>query len=229
MIAYAPSSVLVRPGPAARGDHRRRPGPRHGRRPGETTTGWPSAGCASTPARTWTAPGAGSSGCRSTAPTRPRGRSRSTSSGTRPNRRRWARSWPWRAAPATRAPAAATTTSSCSAACSAPATCCWSTTAAPAPPALINCRPLQRWHLALGDEEYDRRLAACGDQLNTARPLPGGGSCTAATCTAPPTPPVTWPTCSPPSRPGRSTCTATPTAATSARPSPPATRGCCGR
>jgi pimeloyl-ACP methyl ester carboxylesterase len=40
---------------------------------------------------------------------------------------------------------------------------------------LINCRPLQRWHLALGDEEYDRRLAACGDQLNTARPLPGGG------------------------------------------------------
>src|SRR5215218_9703967 len=40
---------------------------------------------------------------------------------------------------------------------------------------LINCRPLQRWHLALGEEEYDRRVAACGDQLNTARPLPGGG------------------------------------------------------
>ena len=40
---------------------------------------------------------------------------------------------------------------------------------------LINCRPLQRWHLALGDDEYDRRLAACGDQLNTARQLPGGG------------------------------------------------------
>ncbi len=41
--------------------------------------------------------------------------------------------------------------------------------------ALINCRPLQRWHLALGDDEYDRRVAACGNQLNTARPLPGGG------------------------------------------------------
>jgi pimeloyl-ACP methyl ester carboxylesterase len=40
---------------------------------------------------------------------------------------------------------------------------------------LINCRPLQRWHLALGEEEYDRRLAACGDQLDTTRPLPGGG------------------------------------------------------
>ena len=39
--------------------------------------------------------------------------------------------------------------------------------------ALINCRPLQRWHLALGDDEYDRRVAACGNQLNTARPLPG--------------------------------------------------------
>jgi pimeloyl-ACP methyl ester carboxylesterase len=41
--------------------------------------------------------------------------------------------------------------------------------------ALINCRPLQRWHLALGEEEDDRRVAACGDQLNTARRLPGGG------------------------------------------------------
>jgi len=41
---------------------------------------------------------------------------------------------------------------------------------------LINCRPLQRWHLALGDDEYDRRVAACGEQLNTARRLPGGGS-----------------------------------------------------
>ena len=41
--------------------------------------------------------------------------------------------------------------------------------------ALVNCRPLQRWHLALGDAEYDRRLAACGEQLNTARRLPGGG------------------------------------------------------
>src|SRR5512132_468815 len=40
---------------------------------------------------------------------------------------------------------------------------------------LINCRPLQRWHLALGEEEHDRRLAACGDQLNSARRLPGGG------------------------------------------------------
>ncbi|HYN18780.1 MAG TPA: alpha/beta fold hydrolase [Actinomycetes bacterium] len=41
--------------------------------------------------------------------------------------------------------------------------------------ALINCRPLQRWHLALGDDEYNRRVAACGNQLNTARALPGGG------------------------------------------------------
>jgi pimeloyl-ACP methyl ester carboxylesterase len=40
---------------------------------------------------------------------------------------------------------------------------------------LIDCRPLQRWHLALGDEEYDRRLAACGEQLDTTRRLPGGG------------------------------------------------------
>jgi pimeloyl-ACP methyl ester carboxylesterase len=40
---------------------------------------------------------------------------------------------------------------------------------------LVNCRPLQRWHLALGDAEFDRRLAACGEQLDTARPLPGGG------------------------------------------------------
>src|SRR5512132_1939811 len=40
---------------------------------------------------------------------------------------------------------------------------------------LIDCRPLQRWHLALGEEEHDRRLAACGDQLNSARRLPGGG------------------------------------------------------
>ena len=41
--------------------------------------------------------------------------------------------------------------------------------------ALVNCRPLQRWHLALGDDEYNRRVAACGNQLNTARPLPSGG------------------------------------------------------
>src|SRR5512132_3364357 len=40
---------------------------------------------------------------------------------------------------------------------------------------LINCRPLQRWPLALGEEEDDRRLAACGDQLNSARRRPGGG------------------------------------------------------
>ena len=40
---------------------------------------------------------------------------------------------------------------------------------------LINCRPLQRWHLSLGDAEFDRRVAACGEQLYTARRLPGGG------------------------------------------------------
>jgi pimeloyl-ACP methyl ester carboxylesterase len=41
--------------------------------------------------------------------------------------------------------------------------------------ALVNCRPLQRWHLALGEEEFDRRVAACGEQLDTARRLGGGG------------------------------------------------------
>jgi len=40
---------------------------------------------------------------------------------------------------------------------------------------LINCRPLQRWHLSLGEAEYDRRVAACGEQLDTARRLPGDG------------------------------------------------------
>jgi pimeloyl-ACP methyl ester carboxylesterase len=40
---------------------------------------------------------------------------------------------------------------------------------------LVNCRPLQRWHLALGDGEFDRRVAACGDQLNSSRRLPGLG------------------------------------------------------
>jgi pimeloyl-ACP methyl ester carboxylesterase len=40
---------------------------------------------------------------------------------------------------------------------------------------LIDCKPLQRWHLALGNAEYLRRVAQCGDQLNSARALPGGG------------------------------------------------------
>jgi pimeloyl-ACP methyl ester carboxylesterase len=40
---------------------------------------------------------------------------------------------------------------------------------------LVDCRLLQRWRLALGEAEFDRRVAACGDQLNTARRLPGGG------------------------------------------------------
>jgi pimeloyl-ACP methyl ester carboxylesterase len=40
---------------------------------------------------------------------------------------------------------------------------------------LVNCRPLQRWHLALGEDEYDRRVAACGEQLNSTRRLPGDG------------------------------------------------------
>jgi pimeloyl-ACP methyl ester carboxylesterase len=40
---------------------------------------------------------------------------------------------------------------------------------------LIDCRPLQRWHLALGEDEYDRQVAACGDQLNTTRRRPGHG------------------------------------------------------
>ena len=40
---------------------------------------------------------------------------------------------------------------------------------------VVDCRPLQRWHLALGGDEYDRRVAACGEQLNAARRLPGGG------------------------------------------------------
>jgi pimeloyl-ACP methyl ester carboxylesterase len=34
---------------------------------------------------------------------------------------------------------------------------------------VVDCRPLQRWHLALGEDEYDRRVAACGDQLNSTR------------------------------------------------------------
>jgi pimeloyl-ACP methyl ester carboxylesterase len=41
--------------------------------------------------------------------------------------------------------------------------------------ALVNCRPLQRWRAADGNQEYVRRVAACGRQLNRARPLPGGG------------------------------------------------------
>ena len=40
---------------------------------------------------------------------------------------------------------------------------------------LVNCRPLQRWHLALGNDEYMRRVAECGDQLNSTQELPGGG------------------------------------------------------
>jgi hypothetical protein len=94
---------------------------------------------------------------------------------------------------------------------------------------LINCRPLQRWHLALGDDEYDRRVAACGEQLNTARQHPGGGSVHGSDLYGTANAARDLATCSRPWRPGRSTCTATPTAATSARPSPPATRGCCGR
>ena len=39
---------------------------------------------------------------------------------------------------------------------------------------LINCGTCSAG-LALGEEEFDRRLAACGDQLNTARALPGSG------------------------------------------------------
>ncbi|MFL6102380.1 MAG: alpha/beta fold hydrolase, partial [Actinomycetes bacterium] len=40
---------------------------------------------------------------------------------------------------------------------------------------VVNCRPLQRWHLAVGEDEYDRRVAACGDQLNSSRRRPGDG------------------------------------------------------
>jgi pimeloyl-ACP methyl ester carboxylesterase len=39
---------------------------------------------------------------------------------------------------------------------------------------LVNCQPLQRWQVALGDDEYTRRVAECGDQLNSALELPGG-------------------------------------------------------
>jgi pimeloyl-ACP methyl ester carboxylesterase len=41
--------------------------------------------------------------------------------------------------------------------------------------ALVNCRPLQRWHLALGNGEYIRRVAACGGQLDSTRRHPEGG------------------------------------------------------
>jgi pimeloyl-ACP methyl ester carboxylesterase len=40
---------------------------------------------------------------------------------------------------------------------------------------LVDCRPLQRWHLALGNDEYIRRAGRCGDQLSSSRELPGGG------------------------------------------------------
>ncbi|HZA81052.1 MAG TPA: alpha/beta fold hydrolase [Actinomycetes bacterium] len=40
---------------------------------------------------------------------------------------------------------------------------------------LVDCRPLQRWHLALGNDEYVRRVAQCGDQLDSTRPRPGAG------------------------------------------------------
>jgi pimeloyl-ACP methyl ester carboxylesterase len=40
---------------------------------------------------------------------------------------------------------------------------------------LVDCRPLQRWHLALGNDEYVRRVAQCGDQLDSTRQRPDGG------------------------------------------------------
>jgi pimeloyl-ACP methyl ester carboxylesterase len=40
---------------------------------------------------------------------------------------------------------------------------------------VVDCKPLQRWHIGLGNHEYLRRVAQCGRQLNPARPLPGGG------------------------------------------------------
>jgi pimeloyl-ACP methyl ester carboxylesterase len=40
---------------------------------------------------------------------------------------------------------------------------------------VINCQPLQNWHLALGEDEYDRRVAACGDQLSSTRRRPEDG------------------------------------------------------
>jgi hypothetical protein len=95
--------------------------------------------------------------------------------------------------------------------------------------AVVRCTPLQRWRIADGNPEYLRRVAACGHQLDHTRPLPAAASSTAATCTAPPTPRATWPTCWRPCGPGGSTCTATPTGAGSRRRSPPATRGCCAR
>jgi pimeloyl-ACP methyl ester carboxylesterase len=42
-------------------------------------------------------------------------------------------------------------------------------------PGLVDCRPLQRWHLALGNDEYVRRVAQCGDQLDSTRQRPDGG------------------------------------------------------
>jgi pimeloyl-ACP methyl ester carboxylesterase len=41
--------------------------------------------------------------------------------------------------------------------------------------ALVDCSPLQRWHIGLGNDEYVRRVGRCGGQLNSTRPLPGGG------------------------------------------------------
>ena len=154
---------------------------------------------------------------------------RSTSSGTRPSRTRRARSWPWRAAPATPAPAAATTTWSCSPPAAHPQP------AAGRQPRHRRLRPGQLpvpAALAPGPRRRGVRPPRWPPAATSSTPpggCPAAASSTPATSTAPPTPPATWPTCSRPWRPGRSTCTATPTAATSARPSPPATRSGCGR
>ena len=94
---------------------------------------------------------------------------------------------------------------------------------------LIYCRPLQHWHLS---PSATRRTTGAwppaATSSNTARPLPGGGFAHGSDLYGTANAARDLADGSPPSRPGRSTCTATPTAATSARPSPPATRGCCG-
>ena len=176
MIAYAPPSVLVRPpGTAAgRGDRRRRPCPRPGRRPG----GGQPADRGAAAARPVPGPGGrlvrqppgavrpGQPGCRDH-PHQPRvvpGRAgaRRHDRGRRGRARLREHRQPRLLPRAGRRPAAHPQP----AAGRQPRHRCLGPDQLPAPAALAP-HP--------GDEEYDRRVAACGEQLNTARRHPGGG------------------------------------------------------
>ena len=175
MIAYAPSSVLVRPGPAGRGDHRRRPGPGHGRRAGEDDGQLTVGRLRLDPCEDLDGAWCGNLRV-------PFDRA-DPAAGTIPINFEW---YPAEQAPVGTivamegGPGYPSTGSrdyyiELFAGLQRTRNLLLVDNRGTGTSGLINCRPLQRWHLALGDEEYDRRLAACGDQLNTARPLPGGG------------------------------------------------------